>query len=200
MMSYRVYNDELYHHGVQGMKWGVRRYQNEDGSLTEEGRVHYYGDHAERPKVDYSPNSYKKQLNKGDRAMAKAQYRIAKAEYKTNKLRNKLTNGYDQKKDEKIQQKIEKQQAKADEARSVYEYGEKRAKQLIKDAEKNGISINSKETYRYVSAGEDATAYIVAGIPGLLVSDAVKVGRAYTTGDDRLTGFVRGTQYEARRK
>ena len=28
---------ELYHHGIKGQKWGVRRYQNEDGSLTEEG-------------------------------------------------------------------------------------------------------------------------------------------------------------------
>ena len=29
---------ELYHHGVKGMKWGVRRYQNKDGSLTESGK------------------------------------------------------------------------------------------------------------------------------------------------------------------
>lgn len=28
---------ELTHYGVQGMKWGVRRYQNEDGTLTAEG-------------------------------------------------------------------------------------------------------------------------------------------------------------------
>ena len=31
------YSNELYHHGVKGQKWGVRRYQNSDGSLTSEG-------------------------------------------------------------------------------------------------------------------------------------------------------------------
>ena len=30
--------DYLEHHGVKGMHWGIRRYQNADGSLTEEGK------------------------------------------------------------------------------------------------------------------------------------------------------------------
>lgn len=35
---YIVQPDELYHHGVIGMHWGIRRYQNYDGSLTSKGR------------------------------------------------------------------------------------------------------------------------------------------------------------------
>ncbi len=35
------YTDELYHHGIKGQKWGQRRFQNEDGSLTAAGRDRY---------------------------------------------------------------------------------------------------------------------------------------------------------------
>ena len=36
-----VAEDELYHHGIKGQKWGIRRYQNPDGSLTAAGRKKY---------------------------------------------------------------------------------------------------------------------------------------------------------------
>lgn len=41
-------SNSLCHYGIFGMHWGVRRFQNKDGSLTPEGRQHYYGSEMTR--------------------------------------------------------------------------------------------------------------------------------------------------------
>jgi hypothetical protein len=40
-MNVKYYSNELCHFGIKGQRWGIRRYQNEDGSLTEEGKRRY---------------------------------------------------------------------------------------------------------------------------------------------------------------
>ena len=54
----QTYKNELYHWGSKGMKWGVRRYQNKDGTLTAAGKKHYNGDGnagEEAEQVEYAP-------------------------------------------------------------------------------------------------------------------------------------------------
>lgn len=63
-----VYSEELYHHGIKGMKWYQRRFQREDGSLTPLGKIRYH-----------TNSDFKKEA---DRKKALAKARIAKAEKK----------------------------------------------------------------------------------------------------------------------
>ena len=49
-MEYRY---ELYHHGIKGQRWGIRRFQNKDGSLTARGKKRYSdGDSASKQESD----------------------------------------------------------------------------------------------------------------------------------------------------
>ena len=50
MSTFYIYSDYLAHHGILGQKWGVRRYQNKDGSLTSKGRDRY---NKSKEKIDF---------------------------------------------------------------------------------------------------------------------------------------------------
>ena len=58
---YETYEAVLCHHGIMGMKWGVRRYQNPDGSLTKAGELRYYKDNNGNYKK-YSKKQIKKNI------------------------------------------------------------------------------------------------------------------------------------------
>ena len=83
---YTLSSDSLVHHGVKGQEWGHRRYQNKDGSLTDEGRQHWgigqklrAFNESRRAK---NINKLKTKKSKNEVKLKAAELKMKKAEYK----------------------------------------------------------------------------------------------------------------------
>lgn len=74
--------DYLEHHGILGMHWGIRRFQNKDGSLTSAGKNRY--------KTDDGKSENKPKLTRAEKKAAKAEAKAAKAEAKAEKEKEQL--------------------------------------------------------------------------------------------------------------
>ena len=81
--------DELKHYGIKGMKWGVRSFQNKDGSLTADGRKRYGSEDLK---------SMQKQVNQGKNVVDGVKKTRAKAAEKQTekKIRDDLSKMSDQ--------------------------------------------------------------------------------------------------------
>lgn len=101
MEYYNPYNPyELTHHGILGMKWGVRRFQNKDGSLTNAGSKRYNGPDSQSKKSlgekisDYKKASAKKkQLEKARAARAEKKKAEEEAKAKTEQRKKDVESG-----------------------------------------------------------------------------------------------------------
>lgn len=126
-------DDELYHFGVKGMKWGVRRYQNEDGSLTSLGK--------KRDKMLSDRKTAKKHSTTSN--MVEAEY--SRREFEDAKTRLKLEN---QKKKSKRQQDLEKKyidQGFAKDEAEIKAYNRAKTETILKVA--GGIALASAAAY-----------------------------------------------------
>lgn len=92
-------SEELYHHGVKGMKWGVRKYQNSDGTLTDNGK-------------NRVSKEYRKYLNKAHKDLNKG---YSKRYYKAyNKAANDMNNGLIDRYNKEYEKKLGKKAANHD--------------------------------------------------------------------------------------
>ena len=83
------YPNELYHHGIKGQKWGIRRFQNADGSLTQAGKRRYYGESPTRQDRKERKQAIK-EINKDRKAIAKSSSYLSDREIKDYIARLKL--------------------------------------------------------------------------------------------------------------
>ena len=58
-------SDDLTHWGIKGQKWGIRRYQNPDGTLTEAGKKRYYYQNPDGSLTEEGKKNYMKAARKG---------------------------------------------------------------------------------------------------------------------------------------
>ena len=170
--------DELEHHGIPGMKWGVRRFQNKDGSLTAAGEKRY--GHLS---LGGSPRSMTRHFNKLDKGYANVEARRRDYASKAGKLTRKAHKAEakgNEKKAEKLHGKAMKQALKAAEANQQKKAIESLQWRIIGKAAMKGYTVNSKPVQRAGITGKTRVAAILGGAAGVTLYSAIRKGRNMT--------------------
>lgn len=103
------YGPELAHHGIKGMKWGVRRYQNYDGSYTKKGLERY-----SKAESDYeSAKAKQKQIKSDHKKGTATKQDVKKANQDVKSAKKKMSDAYGRLKTDKL----------ADEGKELYRKG-----------------------------------------------------------------------------
>lgn len=180
------YEDYLEHHGILGQKWGVRRYQNDDGSLTPAGKDRY-GDYK-------GAKQQSRRLNDLDRAMAYNKRDIYDASTGKERLLKKQQRlakkgkGLNQKSIEKLAE----YENTINTSKKNIEKGMKETAALLKKAQREGYTVKSSATRRNVARGKDY-AGIALGTLASLPLAAVTGVMIIQTGPS-----VQGTSYKVK--
>lgn len=170
---------ELYHHGILGQKWGIRRFQNPDGTLTPAGKRRYG---AEDVANISSAKGIEKRLNDLDQAIAYNRRDFGEATNKASKLFKKSVKAKNEEKRKKIQEKWGKSLQKRSRAENYIDQGRRETTELLKKANQSGYSIESKEFKRSVARGKDLAINLAVNVPLTLLTGFVVIQTPAVTG------------------
>lgn len=116
-MTYLVYSNELYHHGVVGMHWGVRRYQNADGTRTALGKRRMRTDkagskleNAFTPTVKVKDQSPISPVEKAAKDVSKISSNVANISRVSKKAQKQANNNVKEMSDEELTRRIRRLQ------------------------------------------------------------------------------------------
>lgn len=151
MEYYGIHYDSIIeHHGILGMKWGVRRYQNADGTLTAKGKKRY-------AKVASSPRLAKAET-RGAKSIAKRNVkdntRYAKAyETAAKKYRSKAEKATDAEKISKYREKAKRNFRIANEFNRRAKYSNRVLKDIESGKKKAGRDFITQTDYDFMPLG-----------------------------------------------
>lgn len=152
---------ELFHHGIKGQRWGIRRYQNADGSLTPDGKKRYMKDarfRAKWEKVKAKDEAKKKAVEEAEaRKHESAEQRHARL-MKSNNA-NELMKHIDELSTEEIRERVNRIQAE----RSLAQYMTKNPTKIEKAMQKvEAVNAYANRAMTVINspAGKMATSYI----------------------------------------
>ena len=190
--------DFLIHYGVAGMRWGVRRYTNANGTLNEEG-LRRYGLKGNR-----SARGTARDLNRLDREQTTATYRANlygnKIEKKIAKARRTIEQAKasgNVRRQQRAEAKIEKlnnstKKQRADAYRKLAERSKALSEQIIQKSLNKKFSVNSRNTMRFVTSGRTHVTNILgmssAAVLGIGVTSAgtSAIGKKYKVRNNGL--------------
>lgn len=105
-------NYYLIHYGIPKMRWGVRRYQNADGTLTELGKKHYSKDYTKRE----SAARISRNLRTAEKDLEKFSNMSSNATMKNNRMQRRLSGKAESSEEgSKVREKLEKSNERASE-------------------------------------------------------------------------------------